>query len=199
MYLGHRQSEDLDLFTTHAGIHPNEREKITDLLRAKFDFDMPTVLHPTFASMIINDVKVEFVSDVFAYRKDRPEVTLDNVVCKVDLWENLCVAKFSAFLSRTADKDISDLGAILKTAKDDSELKEMTNFLICETRKRDSMADELTNVFDMISYASQTTENPSYKEVLSKSARFITEFIQEMQNDMLAAREPFKDDGGCFR
>ena len=117
---------------------------------------------------------------MFAYRRTRPEVILDDAVCKVDSWDNLCVAKFSAFLSRTSAKDISDIGAILKTAKDDAELKEMTNFLICETRKRDSMADELTKVFDIVSYASLMTENSSYKGVLSKSAKIIMDFEKEI-------------------
>ena len=179
MYLGHRQSEDLDLFTTREEIHPG-REKITDVLRARFDFDMPVVIHPSFVSMLINNVKVEFVADMFAYRYTRPEVILDDTVCKVDSWDNLCVAKFSAFLSRTSDKDISDISAILKRAKDDVELKEMINFLICETRKRDSMADELTKVFDIVSYACQTTENLSYKDVLSKFAAIIMEFKEEI-------------------
>jgi len=184
MYLGHRRSVDLDLFTTREEIHPNGRKKITDVLRAKFDFYMPTVIHPSFTSMMINDVKVEFVSDMFAYRGKRPEVSLDNTVCKVDSWDNLCVAKFSAFLSRAADKDISDLGAILKTAKDDYELKEMANFLICETSKRDSMADELANVYDMVSRASQMTKNLSYKDILFKSAKIIMEFEKEIAEEV---------------
>ena len=189
MYLGHRQSEDLDLFTTNEKIHPNDREKITDLLRAKFDFDMPTVISSTFTSMMIDNVKVEFVSDIFAYRGERPEVTLGNVVCRVDFWDNLCIAKFSAFLSRTSGKDISDIGAILKTARDDLELKEMTNFLICETRKRDAMADELTNMFDIVSYASKMTKNSSYKDVLAKLAQFIVEFTKELQKETISVKK----------
>jgi len=188
MYLGHRQSEDLDLFTTNEKIHPDEREKITNLLMSKFDFDMPTVMNATFTSMMIDNVKVEFVSDMFASRGERPEVILDNVVCRVDFWDNLCVAKFSAFLSRTSGKDISDIGAILKTAKDDLELKEMLRFLICETRKRDAMADELTNIFNLVSYASEITKNPPYKEVLSKSAQFIMDFAKEVQKKTVNAQ-----------
>ncbi|MCL1875391.1 MAG: nucleotidyl transferase AbiEii/AbiGii toxin family protein [Synergistaceae bacterium] len=180
MYLGHRYSEDLDIFTTRETIHPNEVEKITNVLRAKFDFDMPTVIHDTFTSMVINDIKVEFVSDMFAYRVARPEVVLDNTICKVDRWDNLCVAKFSAFLSRTSEKDISDIGAILKTAKDKAEQKEMINFLTCETRKRDSMADELTKVYEIVSYASNMTEDFSYRGVLSESAKIIKEFEKEI-------------------
>jgi predicted nucleotidyltransferase component of viral defense system len=176
MYLGHRQSEDLDFFTTRETVHPNERERIIDILRARYDFDMPGIIHSTFVSMIINGVKVEFVSDMFAKRTERPKVVLNNVYCKVDTWDNLCVAKFSAFLSRISDKDISDVGAILSTAKDDHELREMLNFLICETRKRDSMADELTKISDIIAYASQITENSSYKKILSKSSKIVIEF-----------------------
>ena len=190
MYLGHRQSEDLDLFTTREGIHPNEREKITDILRARFDFDMPVVLHSSFVSMLINNVKVDFVADMFAYRRARPEVILDGTVCKVDSWDNLCVAKFSAFLSRISEKDMSDIGAILQTAKDDAELKEMTNFLICETRKRDSMADELTKVFDIVSYASKVAENLSYKDVLSKTAKIIMAFEKEIVGKITGKGDP---------
>jgi hypothetical protein len=180
MYLGHSQSEDLDLFTTREMVHPSEAEKIATILRAKFDFDMPTVTHSNFTSMLINGIKVEFVADMFAFKGKRPSVLLDNTTCKVDSWDNLCVAKFSAFLSRTSDKDISDIGAILKTAKDDAEFKEMANFLICETRKRDSMADELTKVFDIVSYASQMTGNLSYKGVFNKLAEIITIFENEI-------------------
>ena len=180
MYLGHRQSEDLDFFTTRETIHPNEREKLTDLLRASFDFNMPAVIYPTFVSMFINGVKVDFVSDMFAYRGERPEIVINNVTCKVDLWDNVCVAKFSAFLSRTSGKDIMDIGAILRTAKDDCELREILNFLICETRKRDSMADELINIRNIVLYASQMTENLLYKDVLSKSAEIIMEFEKEV-------------------
>ena len=180
MYLGHRQSEDLDLFTTRETIHPSELDKITNVLRARFDFNIPPVTHSTYASMLINGTKVEFVADMFAYKGERPTVILNNTACKVDFWDNLCVAKFSAFLSRTSDKDISDIGAVLRTAKDDAELKEMANFLICETRKRDTMADELTKVLEIVSYASNITENLSYKGVLSELAKIVTEFENEI-------------------
>ena len=184
MYLGHRQSDDLVLFTTNESIHPNEKEKITSVLRAVYVFDMPTLIHSTFASISINEVKVEFVADMFAYKGERPGIILDNVACKVDSWDNLCVAKFSAFLSRTSDKDISDVGAILDTAKDDFELKEMVNFLICETRKRDSMADELINIFNIASYATQMAKKPSYKTALSKLCRIIMEFKNDLNQSL---------------
>ena len=66
------------------------------------------------------------------------------------------------------------------SAKDDVVLKEMANFLICETRKRDAMADELTKVYDIVTYASQMTENLSYKGVLCKLAEIIEKFKIEI-------------------
>ena len=184
MYLGHRQSEDLDLFTTLKTIHPSERETIVDILPdvlgQKRELGFSTEINSIFASLIINNTKVDFVADRFAYECERPTILLDNVACKIDSWDNLCVAKFSAFLSRTSDKDISDIGAILKTANNDMEFKQITDFLICETRKRDAMADELSQVADIILYASEKSESQPYKDILIKFAETVIGFTKEI-------------------
>jgi predicted nucleotidyltransferase component of viral defense system len=179
MYLGHRESDDIDLFTTCDEIHQKDRD-ILDLLKKYFDFKIIIPSSQTFTSILIDGIKVDFVSDMFAYKDPRPVIILDNQTCRVDSWENVCVGKFSAFLSRGVHKDFSDIGAILGTAKDNSSLKDILTSLIFETRKRDVMADELSHISQMLILASIIPENLVYKDILLKAAEFVLNVDEEI-------------------
>lgn len=184
MYLRHRQSEDIDLFTTRPDVHPGERQTIVDLLRTRYVFDAPFSIHPNYVSMMIDGIKVDFVSDPFAYRTARPRVVLEGVSCVVDSWENLCVAKFSAFLSRTSAKDIADLSAILGTVKDDHEFQVLADFLIRETRKRDAMADELTLVADLLERTSLESKDSAARRRFSKLRECVADIEDAVRKEI---------------
>ncbi len=148
-YFGHRQSEDIDLFSGEA------HNDFTDIWKeAIYTLNDRWSIRPyaepskTFASFQCSNkfdnsnavIKLDFVFDTFAFKGPRPVVELDGISIAVDSMDNLFAGKFSAFLSRCAEKDIIDMEAILAHAKDP---KIFLMNLLNVTAKRDSLADDL--------------------------------------------------------
>jgi hypothetical protein len=104
-YLHHRTSEDLDLFA------------VEDVQLSEIPFWVRTVWHtdhavvraaPQFMSLLIRDVKVEFVVDPLSERGDRERVNLGEHSLMVDTLTNIGTNKLCTLVSRTEPKDFVD-------------------------------------------------------------------------------------------
>ena len=112
-YLHHRLSDDLDLFTKDSSNlaesafwittnWPKESAKIKEAGQ--------------FLSLLIKDVRVDFVVDTLSSDEERQIYMFENVhYLSVDTISNIMSNKFSTVESRSQPKDIIDMFMILKT------------------------------------------------------------------------------------
>ncbi len=122
-YLHHRQSNDLDFFTT------------ADADLAELDFILKTTYQheyvrikdsASFLSVLLRDVKVDFVIDRLSLREERERYALDSLhSLRIDTPRNIVSNKLCAVVSRVEPKDYVDLYALcgaLRIASFDSVL-----------------------------------------------------------------------------
>lgn len=134
-YLHHRRSNDLDLFTLHE----------CDL--AELDFTIKTTWpgdyvriksSSSFLSLLIKDVKIDFVIDRLSLPEVRQRVALDSPLqlC-LDTPNNIASNKLSALASRVEPKDFVDFYALCNALK-------LTSFepLLADARKKDAIFDD---------------------------------------------------------
>lgn len=105
-YLHHRVSNDLDLFTTR------------DVNLAEIDFTIKTQWRQsyhkikdsqTFLSILLHDVKVDFVIDPQSSLETRPTYQLEaNSYIRIDSISNILSNKLTTLVSRTEPKDFVD-------------------------------------------------------------------------------------------
>ena len=125
-YLGHRDSEDLDLFVAASQLPFGGGRRLLSAIASVFREELgerdgfePMDGNENFLSLRIMGIKVDFIADCFAFQEERPLLDLLETCIRVDSWENLCVSKFAIFLSRGTEKDILDIGAILSHVKNE--------------------------------------------------------------------------------
>lgn len=112
-YLGHRTSEDLDLFAVKSGglseillqiarIWPKE----TSIMRKS----------EGFASLLVRGVKIDFVCDPLSLPGSRPQARLEEgALITVDSIENIASNKLTTLVARTEIKDYLDFFMISRT------------------------------------------------------------------------------------
>jgi predicted nucleotidyltransferase component of viral defense system len=111
-YLHHRQSNDIDLFT---------RESV-DL--GALDFNLKTSFSSrytkikssqNFLSLLINNVKIDFVIDPFSFDEPRPEYEIEaHLFLRLDTVRSIASNKLCAIVSRTEPKDFVDYYILFK-------------------------------------------------------------------------------------
>lgn len=134
-YLHHRTSNDLDLFTTRQ----------VDL--GELDFAIKTAWQQsyrkiresrTFLSLLLHDVKVDFVIDPLSSHETRQRYPLEpNLFLQIDSASNIRSNKLTALASRTEPKDFVDFYYLCKSF-DAAQFK-----LVFEAaRKKDAIFDD---------------------------------------------------------
>ncbi len=134
-YLHHRQSNDLDFFTL----------KETDL--SEIDFSIKTIWKnlytkikesPNFLSVLIQNVKIDFVIDPLSFEAERDRYPLNtNKYLLVDTIENIASNKFCTIVSRVEPKDFIDFYFIHKNLK----ISPLTT-IYEDARKKDAIFDD---------------------------------------------------------
>jgi len=105
-YLHHRSSEDLDLFTL-GNINISE---VVLWIRTKWPNNHTIIRSSThFLSMLVNDVKVDFVHDPLSIQGDREVYSWDtDSMLKIDTVLNIASNKLCTLVSRFEPKDFID-------------------------------------------------------------------------------------------
>jgi hypothetical protein len=130
-YLGHRTSEDLDLFTVdHSALDHARREMagIAEALRCTLASALST---PTFQQFLLTlqelpPLKLDLVQDVGPQFGER--LVVDGII--VDSLENIAANKVTAIFGRTDAKDFVDLYFILQAGYD-------LKYLIAQAKQKD--------------------------------------------------------------
>lgn len=158
-YLGHRDSEDLDLFVAAPQLPLGGGRRLFSAIASAFQKELeerdgfkPMDENENFFSCRIMGTKVDFVADCFAFQEERPLLGFLGTRIRVDSWENLCVSKFAVFLSRGAEKDILDIGAILSHVenelRDPDRFAQFVEWLMDETQRREYLSNEISYVHE---------------------------------------------------
>jgi|GEM_PF-530046 len=112
-YLGHRVSDDLDFFTGEGLDLP----AVTDLVLRPWAGKLVWIARePSFASVLLRDVKVDFVVELFSVPEDRPVVEFEEGGrWAVDTPEAIAGNKLAAMAGRIEPKDFIDFYFLWKT------------------------------------------------------------------------------------
>jgi len=143
-YLNHRISNDLDLFTIKKNI------KISDIdyiLRQKY-LDKRILLKSSdeFISLIINNIKVDFVIDLLSLKNKRKKYYFnEDTFITVDTIENISSNKLTALASRSEPKDFIDFYYIGKLVWG-MNLNERFNFCYRNAQKKEAIFDDPATV-----------------------------------------------------
>lgn len=147
-YLHHRRSNDLDFFTSGP----------IDL--AEIDFRLKTIwknayikikASPHFLSILIENVKVDFVIDPFSGSENRERYYLDpHKFLVIDSIRSIFSNKFCTIASRTEPKDFVDFYYLKTTLKIDS-LAQVYD----DARKKDAIFDDPPTVAFQIEQGAQ--------------------------------------------
>lgn len=194
-YLGHRNSEDLDLFVATPQLPLGGGKRLLSAIASVFgeleerqNFDV-TNDNECFLSLNLMGIKVDFVSDIFAFQHERPMVNFCGTQVCIDSWENLCVSKFAVFLSRGANKDILDIGAILARVQMElsspNRFVEFSDWLIQETQKREYLSNEVPYIYDACIQASERLKqfNQSHEcDAMLSFSEVVRDLDDEIQN-----------------
>lgn len=191
MYLGHRESEDVDIFTRNAAIDMADAwGRLGSFLAERgWRIETTTAQSQGFASGVISGaggeglVKVDLVFDSFAYEDVRKKILLDGVPVVVDNYDNLVVGKFSAFLSRGDRKDILDIDAIFSdilATRGEGVFKLFLRSLLEETKQRDALAEDLAGVRDIF-YAA--AERSTDCDAFLKAAKLAEDYMAGIAGD----------------
>lgn len=108
----HRVSNDLDFFT----LHPVDLGEIDFWIKTKWHKESAKIKEsPQFLSLLIKDVKVDFVIDPLSINEHRAKFLFENGHClSVDTIGNIVSYKFYAAVSRIEPKDLIDFYMLLK-------------------------------------------------------------------------------------
>ncbi|MDW7761829.1 MAG: nucleotidyl transferase AbiEii/AbiGii toxin family protein, partial [Acidobacteriota bacterium] len=111
-YLGHRVSDDIDLFTSE----PMDLPAITDLILQPWNEEITLIIsEPSFVSVLIRNVKVDFVVDHLADIEIRPMAVFDSGGrLAVDSLEAIAGNKMATLISRLEPKDYIDFYIIAR-------------------------------------------------------------------------------------
>jgi hypothetical protein len=111
-YLGHRVSDDIDLFS----IEPIDLPELDFWIKTRWGSRCSQLRKsPQFLSMLIDGVKVDLIIDPLSFRHARERFQFDNLrSLQVDTLSNIVSNKFTAVVSRTEPKDFVDLYLILQ-------------------------------------------------------------------------------------
>lgn len=111
VYLNHRYSDDLDLFTNYNPNFEKESKALVSLLENFYSERLKIQINQDHFKRFFIEygnnerLKIELINDV-PYRVGT--VTAADLFHRVDCWENILTNKISA-LSRNAEKDLADL------------------------------------------------------------------------------------------
>jgi hypothetical protein len=105
-YLGHRVSDDIDLFTGE----PLDLPAVTDLILRPWAGEFVMIeRESSFVSVFIQNVKVDYVIDPLSEREERPLVDLDfGGRLTVDSLEAIAANKLTTLVGRIEPKDFID-------------------------------------------------------------------------------------------
>ncbi len=111
-YLGHRISEDLDMFS-------REQRELGDIdfwiAKAWPGKTVPIRRSSGYLSVLIRDIKVDIVCDPLAMPGARKRAKIgENLTIAVDTIDNIASNKLTTIVSRTEPKDFIDLYCILR-------------------------------------------------------------------------------------
>jgi hypothetical protein len=111
-FLGHRVSDDIDLFS----IDLVDLPELDFWIKTRWGSRCSQLRKsPQFLSMLIDGVKVDLVVDPLSFREPRQRFHFDHQrSLQVDTLSNIVTNKFTAVVSRTEPKDFVDLYLILQ-------------------------------------------------------------------------------------
>lgn len=133
-YLQHRTSDDLDFFT----VESIDLQDIYHWIRTVWLNDQKLIKSsPEFLSLLINEMKVEFVIDSLSERTQRSRALINNRSIAIDSLSNIGVNKFCTIVSRIEPKDYIDFYFLFEGLSE-------TKFenLYQEARKREALFDD---------------------------------------------------------
>ena len=105
-YLHHRTSDDLDLFTVNTGVKLDE---ISFWLKTELEQEQIIIRSsPKFLSLLIDEVKVDFVIDPLSIKEERKRVTINSNSLMIDTLSNIVTNKLCTVVSRNEPKDYID-------------------------------------------------------------------------------------------
>jgi len=112
-YLHHRTSEDLDLFTVDESVDLND---IYFWIKNEFTANQKIIKSSqTFISLLIHEVKVDFVIDRLSNVEHRYHAALDSNSIMIDTPINIAANKLCTLVSRTEPKDFIDFFFLKKS------------------------------------------------------------------------------------
>ncbi len=134
-YLHHRRSNDLDLFT----VEETDLAELDFILKTTYQHQYVRIKDSVnFLSVLIRDVKVEFVIDRLSLREERAQYALDPLHhLSIDTPRNIVSNKLCAVASRVEPKDYVDLYALCGALQ-------MASFehVYDDARKKDAIFDD---------------------------------------------------------
>jgi predicted nucleotidyltransferase component of viral defense system len=154
-YLNHRLSDDLDFFT----LRPLDLGEIDFWIRTQWPKAAVKIKEgPQFLSLLIREVRVDFVVDPLSIDEKRETVMFENGKClSIDTIKNMLSNKLCAVVSRTEPKDFIDFYMILK-AFPNVEIEEMYEL----SRMKDAIFDDPPTVaYQLEAGIAFIRENPS--------------------------------------
>lgn len=134
-YLHHRQSNDLDLFTRQ----PTDFGEMDFALKTTWQGRYVKIKSsPNFLSVLINDVKVDFVIDLLSLDEEREAYSIEpHHRIHIDTIRNIVSNKLCAIVSRTEPKDYFDFYALFKAIEGLS-----FNNVLVDARTKDAVFDD---------------------------------------------------------
>ncbi len=134
-YLHHRQSNDLDFFT----LQEMDLAQIDFLIKTTWHRDYVKIKDSTnFLSVLIRNVKVDFVIDRLSLHDERERYTLESLHhLRIDSLRNIVSNKFCTIVSRVEPKDYFDYYALCKALQ-------ITSFegVLDDAREKDAIFDD---------------------------------------------------------
>ncbi len=133
-YLHHRTSEDLEMFS----VDRVELSEISFWIRNVWQADH-TIVRATlqFLSVLIKDVKVDFVIDALSEKGERARASFGEKSIMIDTLGNIAANKLCTIVSRTEPKDFVDFHFLLK------DVPELSFEQLYEVaRKREALLDD---------------------------------------------------------
>lgn len=193
-YLGHRDSEDLDLFVAAPQLPLGGGRRLLSAIASAFPEELEKRDgfesmdgNENFLSLRIMGIKVDFVADCFAFQEERPLLNLLGAHVRVDSWENLCVSKFAVFLSRGAEKDILDIGAILSHVENElrnpDRFTQFVEWLLGETQRREYLSNEISYVHEACCGAAKYLQRCA-KHTSAPSVMRFANTVRDMDDDI---------------
>lgn len=185
-YLGHRVSDDIDLFSTE----PIGLPEIDFWIKTRWGLQYsPLQKSAQFLSMLIEGVKVDLVLDDQSFKDPRRRFHFDSQrSVQVDSLSNIVTNKFTAVISRTEPKDFVDFYLILQTFKpyDWDELYQMS-------RLKDAVFDDPpTAAFQLEAGLAFLRENPSLRPKMLREVDWerLVVFYQDLSRWLYALAKP---------